>query len=110
MPIRPCERLDDLAPLLGGAASGFVFKHSTRCPISRRARAEVERFAAEHPEVPVLEVLVIESRPVSLAVAERTGIAHASPQALLLRAGTVAWHASHSAITADALARAWAGD
>jgi bacillithiol system protein YtxJ len=51
-------------------------------------------------------VRVIEERPVSLALAERVGVKHESPQAILIRDGRPLWHASHGAITAGALAAA----
>lgn len=83
----------------------LVYKHSTRCPVSLMAHAEVERFAEAHPEVPVYLVDVVFGRPVSRLVAERTGIVHHSPQAILLRGGEPAWEASHLGITAGALER-----
>lgn len=48
-------------------------------------------------------VRVIEERPVSLALAERVGVQHQSPQALLIKNGKVIWHDSHGRITAAAL-------
>jgi bacillithiol system protein YtxJ len=54
-------------------------------------------------------VLVREDRPLSLAVAERTGVAHESPQVILLSGGRACWHASHRAVTAAALRQACAG-
>ncbi len=51
-----------------------------------------------------VEVHVREDRPLSLAVAESTGVEHQSPQVICLRGGRASWHASHHAITARALA------
>jgi bacillithiol system protein YtxJ len=48
-------------------------------------------------------VRVIEERPVSLALSQRVGVTHQSPQALLVRNGVAVWHASHYAITVEAL-------
>ncbi len=48
-------------------------------------------------------VSVQRARAVSNAIAERLGVRHASPQALLVRAGGVRWHTSHLAITVAAL-------
>lgn len=55
------------------------------------------------------EVLVREDRPLSLAVAALTGVAHASPQVILLAGGKAAWHASHRGVNAAALDAALAG-
>ena len=41
-------------------------------------------------------------------LAELCGVRHESPQAILFEAGVPVWHASHDAITAEALAAAWA--
>ncbi|MET0396962.1 MAG: bacillithiol system redox-active protein YtxJ [Longimicrobiaceae bacterium] len=97
-------RTEDEVDAAFGEAVALVYKHSTRCPISLMAHQEVERFAEAHPEVPVYLVDVIFGRPLSLYLAQRTGIVHQSPQAILLRGGEPAWSASHMGITADALA------
>lgn len=86
-------------------AVALLYKHSTRCPISLMAQQEVERFRAAHPEVPVYVVDVVLRRPLARHLAERTGVVHHSPQAILLRGGEAAWDASHLGITADALER-----
>jgi bacillithiol system protein YtxJ len=51
-------------------------------------------------------VRVIQERPVSLALAERVGMQHQSPQALLIHEGRAVWSASHRAITSAALQNA----
>lgn len=43
-------------------------------------------------------------RAVSRHIAEKTGVTHQTPQALLVRNGEVLWHDSHGAITEDRLA------
>lgn len=97
----------DVARLLETAPSGLVllFKHSTQCPVSARAHEEFLRHApaAQARGVHLALVRVIEERPLSQDIARRTGIAHESPQALLLSDGKVVWHANHRAITAAAL-------
>lgn len=87
------------------AADGFLLlKHSERCGISRQALEEVAAFLRDHPETPAGWIDVRGQRELSEAVTERTGITHASPQALWIRNGRVAWQATHFDITADALA------
>jgi bacillithiol system protein YtxJ len=73
MRLKPCDSLDALEPVLAGDRDALVFKHSTRCPVSRRARGEVEAFAREVPDAEVIEILVVESRPVSLGFASGRG-------------------------------------
>ncbi len=81
----------------------LVYKHSTRCPVSTAAHREVVEFRRRHPAVAVYVVHVVEQRALSKLVAERTGIRHESPQAIVLAAGSVIWSDSHDGITADAL-------
>ena len=45
-------------------------------------------------------------RRLSDSAAERFGIRHETPQAILLKDGRPVWNASHFRITADALTRA----
>lgn len=94
------------------AASGerpvFLFKHSTACPTSATAYREVERYVRSGGDGvrDVYLVKVIESRPVSNAIAKQTGVTHASPQIILVDGGKAVWNASHYKIVEDALARA----
>lgn len=87
----------------------WIFKHSLTCPISGAAWGEFRRFAADQPanDSAVFALIEIQyARPVSNAVAERTGVRHQSPQAILLRDSRVAWHASHYDIDLKSLSRA----
>jgi bacillithiol system protein YtxJ len=86
----------------------FIFKHSTRCPVSSRARSEVERYIDEAGEtgLPVYLNYVVESRPVSNEIERSLGIRHESPQLFLLRAGKVVWHTSHGGIRSAAMVEA----
>lgn len=81
----------------------LFFKHSTACPVSWAAHAQVMRFRASHRSFPVYLVPVIRERALSRAIAERTGVRHESPQVILVRNGTVAEAASHGAITESRL-------
>jgi bacillithiol system protein YtxJ len=57
-----------------------------------------------HEDVPVYVVDVVHSRPLSRYIAERFGVVHASPQAIILRDGVPAWHGSHFDLSATAIA------
>ena len=88
----------------------WVFKHSLICAISSRARAQYRDYAAS-AEADRVECTMIEiqnARPISNAVAERLGVRHESPQAILLVDGRSVWDASHSGITARSLVDATA--
>jgi bacillithiol system protein YtxJ len=79
----------------------LLFKHSDACPISARAYRQMEEV-----KTPVSIVVVQQSRDLSREVAERTGVRHETPQALVLRNGRVVWNASHFDITADVVEQA----
>jgi bacillithiol system protein YtxJ len=81
----------------------ILFKHSRTCPTSFYAQAEVRRFAARHPEIPVHTLVVQTSRELSQEVAEWTGIQHESPQVFVLRRGAVVASDSHEGVTEEFL-------
>jgi bacillithiol system protein YtxJ len=101
--------MDQLDPLLKpeGGGKWLLFKHSTRCPISAHANREYEDWldSAGAERARTARVLVVEQRPISLAIAERLKVRHESPQAILIENGKVLWHASHHSITAEELKR-----
>jgi bacillithiol system protein YtxJ len=84
----------------------IIFKHSTQCSISGHVYRDFTDFADSVPRVESAVVLVIENRRLSNAIAERFGIRHESPQALIIKDGLVVWHASHWSITAESLSHA----
>jgi bacillithiol system protein YtxJ len=78
-----------------------IFKHSLTCPISAAAYEQMAEFDGE-----VALVEVQRARELSSAIQDRLGVAHESPQVIVLRNGRVAWNASHFKITTDAVAAA----
>lgn len=83
-----------------------VYKHSPICPTSGIAYEEMRSLRRLQQDVPMYLVDVINSRPLSRYIAERVGVLHASPQAIILRAGVPAWHGSHFDLRAETMARA----
>jgi monothiol bacilliredoxin len=78
-----------------------LFKHSTTCPISASAYAEMARFDGE-----VALVDVQRARELSREIENKTGVAHESPQVIILRNGKVVWNDSHWNVKAEAVAEA----
>ena len=97
--------LDDYERGIAASARVLLFKHSPLCPVSAAAREEYEAFAAAHPDFPTLFVDVIADRAVARGIADRCGVRHESPQAILFVDGKAVASASHDAITAAALAQ-----
>jgi bacillithiol system protein YtxJ len=92
---------DSLAEALTTEGAAVLFLDDPFCPISARARREMQRAA-----VPARVIDVARRSNLSRVVEERTGIRHESPQVIVLTGGRPIWSASHFAITADAVARA----
>ena len=108
--VRPIESTEAFEELLRVSAEGPVvlLKHSTRCPVSTYARREFDEFVrgSDAAAVVCAMVLVVECREVSLVIAERLGVRHQSPQAIVIRDGEAVWNDSHERVTAAALSTA----
>ena len=84
----------------------LLFKHSRTCGISCEALDELRTHLERGPVDAGYKMITVQSpRGVSDTVAERLGIRHETPQAILLRDGEAVWTASHFRITAAELAR-----
>jgi len=93
----------DVAALLA-APLAVLYKHSPICSTSGFAYDQMLAFR-RLSRVPVYLVDVVKHRALSRDLAERTGVTHASPQAIILRQGVPAWHRSHFEIEAQAMTR-----
>jgi len=82
----------------------LIFKHSTRCSVSRMALKQFENEFDLDPKVTPYFLDLLEYRAISNAIAERFKVQHQSPQLLLIKNGVSVYDVSHSAIDAAALA------
>lgn len=74
----------------------LLFKHSYRCPISATVLKKLEKaWVKAQPDILPFFIDVIDDRVIALEVAEKTAIAHQSPQAIVLSCQKVVHHASH---------------
>jgi bacillithiol system protein YtxJ len=82
----------------------LIFKHSTRCGISRMALRGFEvEFDYPANEIKTYFLDLLHHRDVSDAVAGRFGVMHQSPQILLIKDGNCIFDTSHGDINAIAL-------
>ena len=80
-----------------------VFKHSTRCSISRMALRQFEnQWNLEGKMVPYFLDL-LEYRPISNTIATQLEVIHQSPQVIVIRNGCAVYHASHEGISVEEL-------
>ncbi len=101
--IQELTQLEEWESFLQQGGKRLLFKHSTQCPISAKAHQEFMSYMENQQEVPAALVKVIESRPVSNAIADHFQIKHESPQIFLLDGQEVLWHTSHRNINKDAI-------
>jgi bacillithiol system protein YtxJ len=100
------ENLSQLDEWLDRSQSQPVlfFKHSTRCSISAAAYGRMERGQNQLPAGVALVYLdLLAHRDVSNALAEKTGIAHESPQLLLVVNRQCVFDASHFDVRPEAV-------
>ena len=81
----------------------LIFKHSTRCSISRFALKQFENEFDLQNQIDAYFLDLLEFRDISNEIASRFGIMHQSPQLLLIKEGKVLYDASHSDIQANEL-------
>ncbi|UKM64391.1 bacillithiol system redox-active protein YtxJ [Flavobacteriaceae bacterium GSB9] len=81
------------------AKTQVIFKHSTRCGISRMVKKQFEgdyKFSENEADLYYLDL--ISYRDISNDIANKFQVRHESPQLLVIKNGTVTVHDSHGAI------------
>lgn len=82
----------------------IIFKHSTRCSISRMALKNFEKeYNIQESSAKPYFLDLLEHRDISNAIASQFNVEHQSPQLLLVKDGKVVYHTSHSDIDAEAV-------
>ena len=79
----------------------LLFKHSTRCSISSMVLSRFESnwdLPEEHCVCVFLDLL--NYRPISAEIAEKTGVMHESPQVIVIKNKRVIYQNSHNGIDA----------
>ena len=77
-----------------------IFKHSTRCSVSRMALKQFENEFDLVDQVDVYFLDLLEHRDISNEIASRFKVYHQSPQLLLIKEGKSVYDVSHSDIDA----------
>lgn len=83
-----------------------IFKHSTRCSVSRMVLKQFENefdVATLDCNVSMYFLDLLEHRDISNEIANRFGVYHQSPQLLLIKEGKSVYDVSHSDIDAEEL-------
>lgn len=79
--------------------SVIIFKHSTRCHVSKFVKKEFEIESILIPDNTEIYLLnLLEFRSISNEIAQRWNVRHESPQVLVISNGKCVYHASHNHI------------
>ena len=81
-----------------------IFKHSTRCGISRMVLNNFERnYDLKDADHKIYFLDLLANRDLSNRVAEKFNVRHESPQLIIVKNGEVVHHASHQSIEVESL-------
>lgn len=82
-----------------------IFKHSTRCSVSRMALKQFENEFNSKDKVTPYFLDLIAHRDISNAIADQFGVTHQSPQLIVIKDGKAIYNVSHSDIDAEELGK-----
>ena len=96
------ETLDDITEISKTQAV-VIFKHSTRCSISKMVLSQFEENFELKGEVRLYFLNLLLYREISNQIASRFNVHHQSPQIILIKKGIAVYNASHEEIKAGKL-------
>lgn len=98
IPLTSIPQLDAIAKK-SKTKTQVIFKHSTRCGISRMVINQfVDFYGLEEKDLDLYYLDLLNYRDVSTEVGYKFQVMHQSPQLLVIKNGTTVAHASHGAI------------
>lgn len=101
IPLTSTAQLDEAVQRSSGRKV-VIFKHSTRCHISKMVlRGFESEVAGTDKPVDFYFLDLLNYRNISNEIESRFGVTHQSPQLLVLQNGKVTRHASHNSISAS---------
>ena len=108
IPLTDLKQLSDLSTNVNKPRTNGVllFKHSTRCIISKMALRELEKdwhYSSDELEVYLVDVL--SNRQISNQIADIYNVRHESPQLLFIKGNSCAGNASHSDVSIQTVDR-----
>ncbi len=87
-----------------GSRPVVIFKHSTRCGISRAVLKMFERkYTFNDQQMKLYYLDLLQNRDISNEIAGRFSIHHESPQLIVIKDGMPVFNASHHSIDAELL-------
>ena len=106
IPLTEMNQLDEIKSLSKSKAI-LIFKHSTRCGISRMVLKNFENeYNLQDSEIELYFLDLIEYRSISNEIAMKFNVIHQSPQVLVIQNEGVIYHDSHHQISVEAIKKA----
>lgn len=101
----PLNEINQLQEIISESKENpiVIFKHSTRCIISRTVLKNFEKDFDLNEKVKPYFLDLLEYRPISNEIASVFNVIHQSPQLLIIKDGTCVYNASHDAIDVDSI-------
>ena len=96
------KQLDEISNL-SKQNTVLIFKHSTRCSVSRMVLKQFENEFVLQDTISSYFLDLLEHRDISNEIALRFGVVHQSPQLIVIKDGLTICNASHESINANDL-------
>lgn len=102
---RMLTNVEDLNQVVNESAGKpvLIFKHSTRCSISRMVLKQFENEFDLQDKITPYFLDLLNHRDVSNEIATKFGVYHQSPQLIVIQDGKSVHDASHNSIAAESL-------
>lgn len=98
IPLTDISQLSEIEENSNGKTIG-IFKHSTRCSISRFALKQFENeYDLTEDEIDLYFLDLLNHRDISNEIANQFNVMHQSPQILVIKNGVAVYNASHDSI------------
>ncbi len=103
----PLETMEQLEAMITDSFEKpvLVFKHSTRCSISRMVLRQFENGFPLDVNITPYFLDLLEHRNLSNEIASRLDVQHQSPQVIVIKEGVAVYNASHESIDVEDLKR-----
>lgn len=96
------NQLDEISNL-SKQSTVLIFKHSTRCSVSRMVLKQFENEFGFQDKIATYFLNLLEYRDISNEIATKFNVVHQSPQLIVIKDGIAIYNASHESIDANDL-------